>query len=387
MKIKSIIIKALIVSGVIVFVFMIIFISFAEDYQGRYILYISSVGLLDEEKSDYCKHNNPWSSAGGGIQDEINNPEVFHNDNEEKKREPIKSNVKIIDILSDEPLHIIEWFQPGSPFWLAMSDKGILYVADSGNYITVIDTESYISPFVCSCIPIRGGIICDIALGNSDKTLFCILAGADNSAVGVIDIATESLIKTVELPLLKEETYTAFPVGIDVDDNYAYIVQGTETKGEVVFINSLKYTLEGTVSVGVYPFGLAVTPDGKKLYVANRSSGNVSVIDIADKKVIATIEVEDGPVRVAITPDGSKAYVANRESNSVSVVDIKTDTVVTTLPAGEKPLAIAISGDGKRAFTGNQGSCNVTVIDVETDTILATTVSYPESVPFDLVAE
>jgi YVTN family beta-propeller protein len=49
------------------------------------------------------------------------------------------------------------------------------------------------------------------------------------------------------------------------------------------------------IPVGQRPWGIALTPDGRKLYTANGLSDDVSVVDTATNKVIATIKAGDGP--------------------------------------------------------------------------------------------
>jgi YVTN family beta-propeller protein len=89
--------------------------------------------------------------------------------------------------------------------------------------------------------------------------------------------------------------------------------------------------------------GVAVTPDGSKVYVANAASNNVSVIDTASNTVIATTPVGAAPVGVAVTPDGSKVYVANSNSNSVSVIATPTNTVIgSPINVGTGPAAFGI---------------------------------------------
>ncbi len=56
----------------------------------------------------------------------------------------------------------------------------------------------------------------------------------------------------------------------------------------------------------------------------------MSVIDTATNTVTATIPVGPEPYGVAVTPDGSKVYVANF-SNSVSVIATATNTVTDTI--------------------------------------------------------
>ena len=65
------------------------------------------------------------------------------------------------------------------------------------------------------------------------------------------------------------------------------------------------------MNVGSYPWGVAVSPDGTKVYVANEYGNTVSVIDTATNTVTATVNVGSGPFGVAVNPDGTKVYVAN----------------------------------------------------------------------------
>jgi YVTN family beta-propeller protein len=76
------------------------------------------------------------------------------------------------------------------------------------------------------------------------------------------------------------------------------------------------------------PYGVAVTPDGSKVYVTNLNDNTVSVIDTAMNKVITTISVGPNPLAVAVTPDGSKVYVTSL-SGTVSVIDTVSNTVTT----------------------------------------------------------
>ncbi len=77
------------------------------------------------------------------------------------------------------------------------------------------------------------------------------------------------------------------------------------------------------------PIGVAVTPDGAKVYVTNESLRQlVSVIATATNTVIATIYPSRQliPAGVAVTPDGTKVYVANDRTGTISVIDTATNT-------------------------------------------------------------
>jgi len=68
----------------------------------------------------------------------------------------------------------------------------------------------------------------------------------------------------------------------------------------------------------------------------------VSVIDTADNRVVATVPVGQRPWNMALTPDGRKLYVANGRSNSVSVIDTESNTKVRDVPVGTLPWGVVI---------------------------------------------
>ena len=75
--------------------------------------------------------------------------------------------------------------------------------------------------------------------------------------------------------------------------------------------------LIATIDVGVLPGDIAVTPDGKYLYIANYESDTVSVIDTSLKTVSSTIALPSvlGPTNIVITADGTTAFVLAGSGN------------------------------------------------------------------------
>jgi YVTN family beta-propeller protein len=120
--------------------------------------------------------------------------------------------------------------------------------------------------------------------------------------------------------------------------------------------------------VGSFPFGIAITPDGKTAYVTNLVSNSVTPIDVATNMPGAEIKVGSGPEGIAITPDGRTAYVANSGRESVTPIDVATNKPGTEIKVGSRPEGIAITPDGKTAYDVNGGSNSVTPIDVATNT-------------------
>ena len=57
-----------------------------------------------------------------------------------------------------------------------------------------------------------------------------------------------------------------------------------------------------SVTVGQRPWGLALSPDGRRIYTANGPSNDISVVDVASFKVVATVAVGERPWGVAVIP-------------------------------------------------------------------------------------
>ena len=62
---------------------------------------------------------------------------------------------------------------------------------------------------------------------------------------------------------------------------------------------------------GVIPFGLAVSPDEKRVYVAESGINAVAVIDVSSLKVIGHIPAGWFPAKLKVSPDGQKLIVSN----------------------------------------------------------------------------
>jgi YVTN family beta-propeller protein len=99
------------------------------------------------------------------------------------------------------------------------------------------------------------------------------------------------------------------------------------------------------ITVGANPTLVAVTPDGKTVFVTNTLSGTVSTIDVKTRRKNPTdITVGGGPAGVAVTPDGKTAFVANRASDSVSTIDVKTrNKNPTDIAVGSQPVGVAVT--------------------------------------------
>jgi YVTN family beta-propeller protein len=119
---------------------------------------------------------------------------------------------------------------------------------------------------------------------------------------------------------------------------------------------------------GTDPEQLAITADGKRLFVANEDGARVSVFDLAANAVVKTIPVGAEPEGVTISPDGRVVYVTSEEAGEVYAIDTTSYAVLARIPVGHRPRSIGFTPDGARAFVTLENDGAVAAIDARAHT-------------------
>ena len=170
-------------------------------------------------------------------------------------------------------------------------------------------------------------------------------------------------------------------VAVRADQAFAYVTVNIDNVVQVVDTrtNGVVQTVTGLTG----PRGVAVSPDGSRVYVANNTGGTNTVSAYSADPLtgqltaLATIStgVNTQPRRVVVSPDGSRLYIANQgnlgANGSISVVDTSTNTIVATVATGGQLTDIAVNAAGTRVYvvsTTNQ----MFVVDTATNTVVAT---------------
>ncbi|MBA2354208.1 MAG: hypothetical protein H0V80_06010, partial [Acidobacteria bacterium] len=103
----------------------------------------------------------------------------------------------------------------------------------------------------------------------------------------------------------------------------------------------------GHVALGALvprPMGLALSPDGRTLFVSNGRGRSVSLIDVASRRLTRSIaSVGARPWGIGVSTDGAKLYTANGPSGDVSIVDLATGTVERRVAIGGSPWGLVVS--------------------------------------------
>lgn len=145
------------------------------------------------------------------------------------------------------------------------------------------------------------------------------------------------------------------------------------------------------------PTGLAISSDGKRLYVAGNLGNRLHELDTKSGKVLRTWDTGSAPFDVVLA--AGKAYVSNlggrrvgtndlsapagkgtmvrvdperfiANEGSVTVIDLAAGKVKTELLVELHASALAVSPDGKYVVVANSGSDTLNVIDTATDQVI-----------------
>jgi YVTN family beta-propeller protein len=195
----------------------------------------------------------------------------------------------------------------------------------------------------------------------SADSKYIYVAEASNNTVAVIDAATHQIIDNAIYAGTQ-------PYGVALTPNGKTLYVGND--GGVFGFATSSFIQTQSLLTPYFSFGLAVSPNGKSLYVVgDESPGQISVFDTAGAgKFVTNIAVGIDSVDVAFTPKGKTAYVTNSSDNTVSVIDVKTSSVTGSPITGlDQPYGINITLNGDMAYVLNVDG--VGVIDTKTNTV------------------
>lgn len=110
---------------------------------------------------------------------------------------------------------------------------------------------------------------------------------------------------------------------------------------------------------------LVLSPDEKMVYTANSHSGNVSYIALVEGMRSGRVFSGNGCEGIAISPDGTELWTSNRRAGTVSIIDTKEKKLLTTVECLGYPVRVKFTPDGKRVMVVCASYNLVNVFDTE----------------------
>ena len=125
------------------------------------------------------------------------------------------------------------------------------------------------------------------------------------------------------------------------------------------------------VETGGRPTEVLVDPTGRVAYVQDigRYQRRLAVVDIASGEVLQWVQRDDTGIGMALTPDGRTLFVSGGNGRDVSVADVADDGTLRfgrNLALDAFPAGLAISPDGATLYVADYTQPKVLVIDVTT---------------------
>jgi YVTN family beta-propeller protein len=207
--------------------------------------------------------------------------------------------------------------------------------------VSVIDTATNV---VVATIDTQDLNPMGIAISPDGKRLFLPAAGGlpPDGSLGVIDTATDAETYFFNPSWLGERFYSA-AVTPDNTKLYANAMVDPPGIAQLLVFNPTTGALRAAIpDVMTYepPSPEIFSPDSRHMYGVGL--GGVAVLDTATNAATTAVANLPGAFGVAITPDGRHLYITDASTNSVAVADTSTYSISTVIDGleGARPIAI-----------------------------------------------
>jgi YVTN family beta-propeller protein len=123
--------------------------------------------------------------------------------------------------------------------------------------------------------------------------------------------------------------------------------------------------IDDAYRVGAVPKVVAVTPDGRFVLVSNWCTWDLSVISTKAGREVRRISMGEYPRGIAVSPQGDAAYLAIMGESHLVRLDLVTWTT-STIPIGAGPRALEIDRTGQTIFATLNAEGTVAKLNLRT---------------------
>jgi YVTN family beta-propeller protein len=120
------------------------------------------------------------------------------------------------------------------------------------------------------------------------------------ATVAVFDMPSRKLLRNIDFDRDPRAPDTVQAVGIVLQPDRVLVALGRGNG--VAEIDPRDFSVRRYLPAGSRDWGIAIAPDGKRLYAANGLSGDVTVVDLVSGKTEATVKTGGKPWGVVVVP-------------------------------------------------------------------------------------
>lgn len=115
------------------------------------------------------------------------------------------------------------------------------------------------------------------------------------------------------------------------------------------------------------PHGLAVSKDGRRLYVTCEGRHEIAVVDVTAARISHFIPTnQSGSHLIVISSDEARAYVSNFWHGTVSVIDLKARGLIEQIRTGRGSEGIGLTADDRFVFVTRVEDNELVKLDTQT---------------------
>jgi YVTN family beta-propeller protein len=148
------------------------------------------------------------------------------------------------------------------------------------------------------------------------------------------------------------------------------VLQTNSAGDNIHVIDPVTHRVVGSIEDIEVPHGVAIAPDGSRIYVTDETLSTLDVVDAKTLKVFKRIPLSGHPNNVDVARDGSRVYVGIRQApGAVDVIDTASLKNIKSVPVKGEIHNVYVTPDGKYVVAGSIAASTISVIDTATDTL------------------
>jgi len=254
--------------------------------------------------------------------------------------------------------------EPGAETTLRVGESPDMVLLPNGRRVTPTGTQVDL-----------GGLPSDVVVGPDGRFAYITNDERRHRSVQVVDLSDGSQVQDLS------RTDAWIGLALSPDGSRLYASQGGAGGIDVYDVDAEtgQLSLSATITTDDYPAGLALSPDGQTLYAALYQDLSVAVIDTASLSLTGTLAVDEPPTDLVLLPDRQELYVSGLSDQALTIIDLAAGAQVASIPlqgdlAGQAgrsdapagPTGLVASPDGRTVYAALSNGDAVVAVDTAT---------------------
>ena len=201
---------------------------------------------------------------------------------------------------------------------------------------------------------------------GSDPEQFAVSADSAKLYVANEDAGTVSVLNAADGKVEQTIRVGEEPEGVAFTPDGKLVFITCETRGEIFAVDTSQNRSVWNFTVGGRPRNVAFLPDGSQAFIPSESTGLLHMVDLAGRKILGQVSLPPNsrPMCVAMTHDGKTLYVSMGWAGTVCALDTHSRELKATIKVGPRPWGIALSPDSRKLYAANGPSNDISVVDL-----------------------